>query len=286
MTTNTNTLKTSAVATLCALSLMAGGVATASAHACEADLAADTTTTTTDTRTVHAMNRLYNPYTGEHFYTADTDEKATLVEAGWNDEGIGWYAPATSNTPVYRLYNKFAPGGDHHYTMDKAEYDWLVKLGWSGEGVGWYSDDDKQVALLRQYNPNELANNHNFTTSTDENKTLIKAGWQAEGEAWYGVTHKHNWVTETIEHPAVTHTEEQIEWYEPGIYCLKHKVKCYEGVKWERWLGHCPDDPTCLAAQTRIEEHEKIKSRKTVTIVDKEAWSENKIVCSECGDIK
>ena len=213
MTTNTNTLKTSAVATLCALSLMAGGVATASAHACEADLVADTTTTTTtDTRTVHAMNRLYNPYTGEHFYTADTDEKATLVEAGWNDEGIGWYAPATSNTPVYRLYNKFAAGGDHHYTMDKAEYDWLVKLGWSGEGVGWYSDDDKQVALLRQYNPNELANNHNFTTSADENKTLIKAGWKAEGEAWYGVTHEHNWVTETIEHPAVTHTEEQIEW--------------------------------------------------------------------------
>ena len=285
MNSKTNPLKTSAVATLCALSLMAGGVATASAHACETDLAADTTTTT-DTRTVHAMNRLYNPYTGEHFYTAYTDEKATLVEAGWNDEGIGWYAPATSNTPVYRLYNKFAPGGDHHYTMDKAEYDWLVKLGWSGEDVGWYSDDDKQVALLRQYNPNELANNHNFTTSTDENKTLIKAGWTSEGEAWYGVTHEHNWVTETIEHPAVTHTEEQIEWYEPGIYCLKHKVRMYDGTMREGWEGFCPADPYCMAPTTTIGTHQIVKSRETVTVIDKESWTENKTVCSECGKTK
>ena len=275
MTTNTNTLKTSAVATLCAFALMAGGVATASAHACEADLAADTTTTTTDTRTVHAMNRLYNPYTGEHFYTADTDEKATLVEAGWNDEGIGWYAPATSNTPVYRLYNKFAPGGDHHYTMDKAEYDWLVKLGWSGEGVGWYSDDDKQVALLRQYNPNELANNHNFTTSADENKTLIKAGWQAEGEAWYGVTHEHNWVT--VEHEAETHEEAYTvnKWVRSAIYCTRHncEITGYACTK-----GNDYGTGYCLAPTTGKEIYEDVTEYKT--IIDKEAYTEN--YCEIC----
>ena len=77
------------------------------ARACESDLTADTTT-----QTCNAMYRLYNPYTGEHFYTADKAEKAKCISAGWRDEGIGWYAPLKSETPVYRLYNKYAPGGD------------------------------------------------------------------------------------------------------------------------------------------------------------------------------
>ena len=54
----------------------------------------------------------------------------------------------------------------------------------------------------------------------------------------------------------------------------------------EYWYGICPEDPTCLAAQTRLEEHQIVKSRNTVTIIDKEAWSENTIVCSECGNTK
>ena len=39
-----------------------------------------------------AMQRLYNPNSGEHFYTASEGEKDNLVNAGWNYEGIGWYA--------------------------------------------------------------------------------------------------------------------------------------------------------------------------------------------------
>ena len=37
-----------------------------------------------------AMHRLYNKYTGEHFYTASGDEKNNLVSKGWNYEGIGF----------------------------------------------------------------------------------------------------------------------------------------------------------------------------------------------------
>ena len=77
------------------------------------------------------MHRLYNPNSGEHFYTKDTNEKNWLVSLGWISEGIGWIAPNSSDYPVYRLYN--ANGGEHHYTMNKAEKDMLVKVGWKYE---------------------------------------------------------------------------------------------------------------------------------------------------------
>ena len=130
------------------------------------------------------MYRLYNPNSGEHFYTANAGERNHLISLGWNDEGIGWVAPASSNTPVYRLYNQ--NGGEHHYTTSIAERDHLVSLGWNDEGIGWYSDDQERVPLYRQYNPNAFANNHNYTTSLSENNWLVSIGWQAEGIGWYG----------------------------------------------------------------------------------------------------
>lgn len=131
------------------------------------------------------MYRLYNPNSGEHFYTADAGERSFLISIGWNDEGIGWYAPASSSTPVYRLYNQ--NGGEHHYTTNLAERNNLISLGWSDEGIGWYSDDNRTVPLYRQYNPNAFANNHNYTTSLGENDWLVSIGWQAEGIGWYGI---------------------------------------------------------------------------------------------------
>ena len=131
------------------------------------------------------MFRLYNPNSGEHFYTASFAEDVALVRAGWRYEGIAWTAPKTSNTPVYRLYNKNA--GDHHYTTSKGERDMLVKVGWRYEGIGWYSDDAKGVALYRQYNPNARAGSHNYTTSKAERNMLIGVGWKDEGIAWYGL---------------------------------------------------------------------------------------------------
>ena len=131
------------------------------------------------------MNRLYNPNSGEHFYTASASERDYLVKLGWVYEGIGWTAPSSSNTPVYRLYNP--NGGDHHYTASVEERDGLVKVGWVYEGIGWYSDDAKTVALYRQYNPNAQSGSHNYTTSKEENDMLVKVGWRAEGIGWYGL---------------------------------------------------------------------------------------------------
>lgn len=131
------------------------------------------------------MHRLYNPNSGEHFYTKEAKERDSLVYLGWKYEGAGWIAPVASKSPVYRLYNPNA--GDHHYTLDVHERDALVKAGWKDEGTGWYSADNKAVPIYRQYNPNAKAGAHNFTTSQKENDTLVQASWKGEGISWYGL---------------------------------------------------------------------------------------------------
>ncbi len=139
---------------------------------------------------VQNMYRLYNPNSGEHFYTASLGEAKRVAEAGWRWEGIGWVAPASSGTPVYRLYNPNA--GDHHYTTSAGERDHLVSLGWRYEGIGWYSDESDALPVYRQYNPNAKAGAHNFTQNRYEDQALARAGWKSEGIGWYASTHSAN----------------------------------------------------------------------------------------------
>ncbi len=138
-----------------------------------------------------AMFRLYNPYSGEHHYTSNADERDAAVAAGWLDEGVGWTAPVESDAPVYRLYNPFEPLGDHHYTTDWEEYDACVAAGWVGEEVGWYSADAAGVPLYREYNPNAYAMGmtgaHHYTADKEEADGLTAIGWIAEDVAWYGL---------------------------------------------------------------------------------------------------
>lgn len=72
--------------------------------------------------------RLYNPNTGEHFYTQDVHERDVLVADGWKYEGIGWRSWLDGD-PVYRLYNPNAIGGDHYYTISAPEARSLVNQG-------------------------------------------------------------------------------------------------------------------------------------------------------------
>jgi hypothetical protein len=130
------------------------------------------------------MYRLYNPNSGEHFYTESSSELSFLVREGWRYEGVGWNAPVSSGTPVFRMYNPYA--GDHHYTTSPSERDHLMSSGWNYEGIGWYSDDEKRIALYRQYNPNARVGTHNYTASRQEGDYLVSAGWRDEGIAWYG----------------------------------------------------------------------------------------------------
>ena len=131
------------------------------------------------------MFRMFNPYSGEHLYTASNDERKYLVIVGWRYEGCAWYAPIISDTPVYRLYNPYS--GDHHYTADVIEKDILDFIGWNYEGVGWYSADPGE-AVYRLFNPNVTGvGSHHYTRDVVERNHLSFNGWNYEGIGWYGV---------------------------------------------------------------------------------------------------
>ena len=126
--------------------------------------------------------RLYNPYSGEHFYTPNLDEAKKIAAVGWQWEGTAWVS-SSDGTPVYRLYNPF--GGIHHYTVNAGERDALVKAGWRAEGTSWTSDASRAQAVYRLYNPYSGNGAHHYTRSSVERNTLVKAGWRNENVAWY-----------------------------------------------------------------------------------------------------
>lgn len=135
-----------------------------------------------ETQTV-SVYRLYNPYSGEHFYTTDTSERDGLVQKGWNYEGLAWKGPTASESPVYRLYSRTQ--GDHHYTTNPEERDNLVNnYQWNDEGVAFYADDASSVNVYRAYNPNAWQGQHHFTTSKSEYDYLVSVGWTGEGIAY------------------------------------------------------------------------------------------------------
>ena len=136
------------------------------------------------------MYRLYNRWTGEHFYTASAAERDSLKNVGWTYEGTGWTAPAKGDK-VLRLYNPYVEGGDHHYTLDEHEYNAFEKLGWRREGLGWYSAPKgaaDSVPIHRQYNPYAETGTHNYTPNKSESDHLVSLGWEYEGVGWYGVS--------------------------------------------------------------------------------------------------
>ena len=153
--------------------------------------AVDCTYSLTATFTADAeipMWRLYNPYSGEHLFTRDAEEREKLASIGWTDEGLAWTAPGTGEV-VWRLYNPYS--GDHHYTMKADEYESLAEIGWEQEGIAWYSaskDDKGAVPLYRLFNPYATVATHHYTASSDEYNKLGEVGWEQEGYAWYGVT--------------------------------------------------------------------------------------------------
>ncbi len=136
---------------------------------------------------LHAMYRLYNPYTHEHLFTTDAAEKDNLVSLGWKFEGItGKVYMHGEKGGVYRLYNPNT--GEHHYTTKQDEVAACVKAGWRNEGVKFFSvlDEDKQtVGMVSMYNPYEKKFYHHYTSDADEIAKMVKDGWRKEEIKWY-----------------------------------------------------------------------------------------------------
>ena len=153
------------------------------------------------------MYRIYNPNSGEHLYTSDTNEMNYLDGNGWQYEGIGFITP-TGGIEIHRLYNPNS--GEHHYTKDAAEKEFLSSIGWNYEGVGWYTErvEDKcTTPVYRLYNPNATgqyeAGSHHYTTSVFERDYLSANGWNYEGISW---TSMHEVTTEGVVHASCINT--------------------------------------------------------------------------------
>ena len=174
-------------------------VPAADATGAEIEKRADGTVTVTDPLLGEADNmspavfaeggvyRLYNPATGEHFYTKNPDERNYLAQHGWNYEADQTTRTIGANEkdamPVYRVYNPNS--GLHHFTMDRNEAHTLKNIGWSYEGISLYayeSRDTKGAPMYRLYHPE--VGQHHYTADTHENGYLQTVGWRGEGPAW------------------------------------------------------------------------------------------------------
>ena len=131
--------------------------------------------------------RMYNPNSGEHFYTKDAAEKDSLTAGGWNYEEDASFetiaATEEDAVPVYRVYNPNS--GLHHYTMEKGEALSLKNIGWNYEGISLYvynKYSSKGSEQYRMYNPND--GQHHWTVSAGERDSLVAIGWNDEGIAW------------------------------------------------------------------------------------------------------
>lgn len=127
------------------------------------------------------VKRIYNPNTGEHFFTADSTEADALAELGWDVEGDAW----NNNSGVrmiYRLMNPYS--GFHMFTISHGEACHMVDGGWKYEGVaGFASAVKNESPVYRVFN--QGADQHLFTRDANEAASLIKDGWVDEGVAFY-----------------------------------------------------------------------------------------------------
>lgn len=127
--------------------------------------------------------QLFNPQSGEHFFTASKHEHSVLIKAGWLDEGVGWMAPVRSKTPVYRLSNRRT--ADHRFTTSRSARDQLRRAGWRYEGIAWYSDDSKTLPVYKNRNGAAKISPYRFTLHKKTYRARAQKGWERKGVAWY-----------------------------------------------------------------------------------------------------
>ena len=136
--------------------------------------------------------RFFNLQNGEHFYTADPVEQATLIRAysaTWRYEGQAWMAPSATYPgaiPVYRLRDKTG-AGTHFYTTDATERYWDLQSGrWIDEGVAFYALPSGNYPIYRL----NSSLGHFFTISAVEKQYALTlgTGWYVEGIGFYALS--------------------------------------------------------------------------------------------------
>ena len=116
--------------------------------------------------------RLFNPTTGDHFYTINNDEKTTVSctnPSKYVPEGIGFnaYTNSAGNIPVYRMYNPKTI--DHFFTVSLFEKNIALSSGYTDEGVKFYipmNQSSGDVPVYRAFRPD--TGDHFYTTNPAE----------------------------------------------------------------------------------------------------------------------
>ncbi len=137
--------------------------------------------------------RLFNPNTGDHFYTQTILERDTATGSGYRYEGIGFYILSAGSQnltrPLYRLFhpaNEQERWEDHFYTRDPGERDNAKnKLGYVEEpSLGYVYDvsgsaKEGRTPIYRLLN--DASHDHFYTTDRVERDNAIsQAGYHKE----------------------------------------------------------------------------------------------------------
>jgi len=145
-----------------------------------------------DVNSGYPVYRLYNNSTQTHKWVATIGDRDTLINQGYNYEGVAFtsissirqeVAPLTGQELVYRFSNM--PGNTHFWTSDVYERDQMISSGYHYEGVAWTAlPTSTSLPVYRLYSP--ALNQHLYTADTWEGAVLTSHGWRSEGIAWYG----------------------------------------------------------------------------------------------------
>ncbi len=136
--------------------------------------------TTASYPTTVPIYRLFNTVTGQHFYTANKQERDLLLEKnaadGWTDEGIAFETAQKTSIPVYRVFDLV--NGNHIFTTDAAARDLYIANGCRDEGIAWYAlaTVGRKVYKLTDAKSNKVT----YTTSKAEADSLVDLGFTCE----------------------------------------------------------------------------------------------------------
>lgn len=125
--------------------------------------------------------RLYNTFTGSHFFTINWEESNEAVNCGYEYEGVGFMTPSYSSVPVYRLYDYDTD--EHYYTIDFVEAQLLASNGgFVYEGIAWYSAEPsgQTVYVLRASGSLTV-----YTISVAERDMLKSLGWEEKKAGFF-----------------------------------------------------------------------------------------------------
>ena len=131
--------------------------------------------------------RLFNPRTGDHFYTISTETRDSFRNQGYEYEWPEFYAydaPVSGSIPIYRLYN--SRNGDHFYTNSAAGRDAVMQGGYAYEGIEFYAFPTSAggaIPIYRLFNPRN--GDHIYLSNPAGRDAVMQGGYEYEWIEFY-----------------------------------------------------------------------------------------------------